>query len=165
MLRPHKSDSYLDVVALSRKVLGEQGKVIRMTQMSPDSWVLLGYRCNSSALDLCNRRSPNAEWINGSHNDAATYEMDHSDNDDNDHDCDDENEQEEEFTERYSQRTRKLWLESEEVLLLSLKDKQGMDWEEVCKRFPGRSLGAIKLRYHTLRKRGYCSEASTVFRT
>jgi hypothetical protein len=108
MLRPHKSDSYLEVLALSRKVLGEQGKVIRMTQMSPDSWVLLGYRCNSSALDLCNRRSPNAEWINGSHNDAATYEMDHSDNDDNDHDCDDENEQEEEFTERYSQRTRKL---------------------------------------------------------
>jgi hypothetical protein len=37
MLRHHKSDSYLDVVALSRKVLGEQGKVIRMTQMSPDS--------------------------------------------------------------------------------------------------------------------------------
>ncbi|CAN9089970.1 unnamed protein product [Alternaria alternata] len=105
MLRPHKSDSYLEVVALSRKVLGEQGKVIRMTQMSPDSWVLLGYRGNSSALDLCNWRSPSAEWINGSHNDAATYEMDNSDNDD---DCDDENEQEEEFTERYSQRTRKL---------------------------------------------------------
>ncbi|CAN9218250.1 unnamed protein product [Alternaria alternata] len=61
--------------------------------------------------------------------------MDHSDNDDNDDDCDDENEQEEEFTERYSQRTRKLWLESEEVLLLSLKDKQGMDWEEPFKPF------------------------------
>jgi hypothetical protein len=153
MLRPHESDSYLDVIALGRKVLGEQGKVIRMTQMSPDSWVLLGYRCNSSALDLCNRQSPNAEWINGFHDDAATYEMDHSDNDDNDHDCDEENEHEEEFTERYNQRIRKLWLESEEALLLSLKDKQGMDWEEVCERFPGRSLGAIKLRYYTLRKR------------
>ena len=152
MLRPHKSDSYLDVVALSRKVLGEQGKVIRMTQMSPDSWVLLGYRCNSSALDFCNRRSHNAEWINGFHNDAATYETDHPDNDDNDHDCDEENEHEEEFTERYSQQIRKLWLESEEALLLSLKDKQGMNWEEVCERFPGRSLGAIKLRYYTLRK-------------
>lgn len=152
MLRPHKSDSYLDVVALGRKVLGEQGNVIRMTQMSSDSWVLLGYRCNDSSLDPCNRRSPNAEWINGFHNDAATYEMDHSDNDD-DHDCDEENEHEEDFTERYSQRIRKLWLESEELLLLSLKDKQGMDWEEVCERFPGRSLGAIKLRYYTLRKR------------
>jgi hypothetical protein len=79
--------------------------------------------------------------------------MDHSDNDDNDHDCDEENEHEEEFTERYSQQIRKLWLESEEALLLSLKDKQGMNWEEVCERFPGRSLGAIKLRYYTLRKR------------
>ncbi|CAN9379570.1 unnamed protein product [Alternaria alternata] len=149
-----RSGNYLEVVALGRKVLGEQGKVIRMTQMSPDSWVLLGYRCNSSVLDLCNRRSPNTEWVNGFHNDAATYEMDYSDNDDNDHDCDEENEHEEEFTERYSQRIRKLWLESEEVLLLSLKDKQGMAWEEVCKRFPGRSVGAIKLRYYTLRKRG-----------
>ncbi|CAN9300973.1 unnamed protein product [Alternaria alternata] len=147
IIRPPRSQR-----PLSRKVLGEQGKVIRMTQMSPDSWVLLGYRCNSSALDLCNRRSPNAEWINGFHNDAATYEMDHSDNEDNDHDCDEENEHEE-FTERYSQRIRKLWLESEEALLLSLKDKQGMNWEEVCERFPGRSLGAIKLRYYTLRKR------------
>ncbi|CAN9169863.1 unnamed protein product [Alternaria alternata] len=55
--------------------------------------------------------------------------MDHSDNEDNDHDCDEENEHEE-FTERYSQRIRKLWLESEEALLLSLKDKQGMNWEE-----------------------------------
>ncbi|CAN9244484.1 unnamed protein product [Alternaria alternata] len=154
MLRPHKSDSYLDVVALGRKVLGEQGNVIRMTQMSSDSWVLLGYRCNDSSLDPCNRRSPNAEWINGLHNDAATYKMDHSDNDDNDHDCDEENEHEEQFTDRYSQRVRKLWLESEELLLLSLKDEQGMDWEEVCERFPGRSLGAIKLRYYTLRKRG-----------
>ncbi|CAI9634690.1 unnamed protein product [Alternaria burnsii] len=153
MLRPHKSDSYLDVVALGHKVLGEQGNVIRMTQMSSDSWVLLGYRCNDSSLDPCNRRSPNAEWINGFHNDAATYRMDHSDNDDNDHDCDEENEHEEQFTDRYSQRIRKLWLESEELLLLSLKDEQGMDWEEVCERFPGRSLGAIKLRYYTLRKR------------
>jgi hypothetical protein len=152
MLRPHKSNSYLDVVALGRKVLGEQGKVIRMTQMSSNSWVLLGYRCNDSGLDPCNRRNPNAEWVNGFHDDAVTYETDHSDNDDDD--CDEENEHEEEFTERYSQRIRKLWLESEEVLLLSLKDKQGMDWEEVCKRFPGRSLGAIKLRYYTLRKRG-----------
>ena len=153
ILRPHTSDSYLDVVALGRKILGEQGKVIRMTQMSSDSWVLLGYRCDDSGLDPCNRRSPNAEWINGFHNDAATYKMDHSDNYDNDHDCDEENEHEEQFTERYSQRIRKLWLESEEVLLLSLKDKQGMDWEEVRERFPGRSLGAIKLRYYTLRKR------------
>jgi hypothetical protein len=61
MLRSLKSDSYLDVVALGRKALGEQGKVIRMTQTSPDSWVLLGYRCDDSALDLCNSRSLNAE--------------------------------------------------------------------------------------------------------
>ncbi|CAN9344871.1 unnamed protein product [Alternaria sp. RS040] len=84
---------------------------------------------------------------------GTDIDYDHSDNDDNDDDCDEENEHEDEFTGRYNQRIRKLWLESEEALLLSLKDKQGMDWEEVCERFPGRSLGAIKLRYYTLRKR------------
>ena len=74
----------------------------------------------------------NAEWINSFHADAASYEMDHSDNDD----CNKENENEEESIKEYSQQTRKLWLELEEVLLLLLKDKQGIEWEEIYKRFP-----------------------------
>ncbi|KAG9186466.1 hypothetical protein G6011_09574 [Alternaria panax] len=152
MLRPHNSNCSLDVVALGHKVLGEQVKVIRMTQLSPDSWVLLGYRCNDSTLNLCNGQSLNAECMNGFHNDAANQEMGYSD----DENCDEENEneEEEESAKECSQRTHKLWLESEEVLLLSLKDKQGMGWEEVCKRFPNRSPGAVKLRYYTLKKKG-----------
>jgi len=38
------SNLSLDPVALSHKLLGEKGKIIRMTQLSPDSWMLLGYR-------------------------------------------------------------------------------------------------------------------------
>jgi hypothetical protein len=150
MLRPRNSNCSLDLVSLGHKVLGEQVKVIRMTQLSRDAWMLLGYRCNERAIDLCNHESLNAEWMNSFHADAASHEMDHSDDDD----CDEENENEEESIKEYSQRTRKLWLESEEVLLLSLKDKQGMEWEEICKRFPSRSPGAVKLRYYTLRKKG-----------
>jgi hypothetical protein len=67
------------VVALGHKVLGKQGKVIRMTQLSPDSWVLLGYRCNKRAIDLCSRGSLNAEWMSSSHNDAASHGTDYSD--------------------------------------------------------------------------------------
>jgi len=149
ILRPHNSNCSLDLVALGHKVLGEQVKVIRMTQLSPDAWMLLGYRCNERAIDLCNHRSLNVECMNSFHADAASHEMDHSDDDD----CDEEKEKEEESTKDYSQRTRNLWLESEEVLLLSLKDKQGMEWGEICKRFPSRSPGAVKLRYYTLRKK------------
>jgi hypothetical protein len=143
-------DSYWspDLVALSHKFLGKQGKVIRMTQLSPGSWMLLGYQCKDGALDLRNHRGLNAEWISSSHNDPASHGTDHSDDD-----GDEEDENGEEVTKEYSQQTYKLWLESEEVLLLSLRDKQGMGWEEICKRFPSRSPGAVKLRYYTLRKK------------
>jgi hypothetical protein len=102
----------------------------------------------------------NAEWINSFHDDVTSHEMGHLDDDDDD--WDEENENEEETTKEYSQRTHKLWLESEELLLLSLKDKQGMEWDEICKRFPSRSPGAVKLRYYTLRKKGFKGYCDTI---
>ncbi|EOA87835.1 uncharacterized protein SETTUDRAFT_161052 [Exserohilum turcica Et28A] len=148
ILRHCDPSGLLDLVALGHKVLGEQGKVIRMIQLSPDSWVLLGYRCNSSGADLCNRGGLKANWISSAHDDVASHGTDRSKDG-----YDEEDGNEEEDARGHSQRTHKRWLESEEVLLLSLKDKQGMEWEEICKRFPGRSEGAVKLRYYTLKKR------------
>ncbi|KAF1936690.1 hypothetical protein EJ02DRAFT_76818 [Clathrospora elynae] len=110
-----------------------------MTQLSPGSWMLLGYRCNDGALDLCNLGGLNAEWMISSHNDAASHGTDHSDDD-----WDKEDKNGEEVTEEYSQQTHKLWLESDEVLLLSLKDKQGMEWKDICKRFPSRSPVSVQ---------------------
>ncbi|CAA9960695.1 hypothetical protein PTMSG1_04079 [Pyrenophora teres f. maculata] len=72
-------NGFLDPVAQGHKVLGEQGKVIRITQLSPGSWMLLGYRCNDSTLDLCNRGGLNKEWMSSSHNNAASHGTDHSD--------------------------------------------------------------------------------------
>ncbi|KAF1354418.1 hypothetical protein EJ07DRAFT_158568 [Lizonia empirigonia] len=148
-VRYRDSNPSLDPVALGHKFFGKQGKVIRMTQLSPDSWALLGYRCNDSALGLCNCGSLNAEWMSSSHSDAASHRTDHSEDDWNEEVKDGD-----EVTEVYSRRTYKHWLESDEELLLSLKDKQGMEWKEVCKRFPSRSPGAVKLRYHMLHKKG-----------
>jgi hypothetical protein len=36
--------------------------------------MLLGYRCKDGALDLCNHRGLNAEWISSSHNDPTSQE-------------------------------------------------------------------------------------------
>jgi hypothetical protein len=110
--------------------------------------MLLRYRCKEGALDLRNHRGLNAEWISSSHNDPTSHGTDHSDDN-----WDKEDENGEEVTKEYSQRTHKLWLESEEVLLLLLRDKQGMGWEEICKRFPSRLPGPVKLCYYTLRKK------------
>ncbi|KAF2844167.1 hypothetical protein T440DRAFT_484394 [Plenodomus tracheiphilus IPT5] len=146
-VRYRDSNQSLDPVALGHKFFGKQGKVIRMTQLSPDSWVLLGYRCNDSAPGLCNHRSLNAEWMSSSHSDTASPETDSDD------DWDKEGKNGDQGTEVYGRRTHKHWLESDEELLLSLKDKQGMEWKEVCKRFPGRSPGAVKVRYYMLHKK------------
>jgi hypothetical protein len=147
IVRYRDSNWSLNPVALGHKFLGEQGKVIRMTQLSPDSWVLLGYRYDDGALGLCNHESLNAEWINSSHRDAAGHRTDHSDDD-----WDEKGENEEGGAEEHSRRTHKPWLESDEVFSLSLKDKQNMGWKEICKRFPGRSPGAVKVRYYMLHK-------------
>jgi len=149
IVRHHDSDWSLDPVALGHKCLGEQGKIIRMIQLSSGSWMLLGYRHNDGAVDICNRGGLNAELMSSPHSDTASHRSDHSEDNWNE-----VGEDKEEATKGHSHRERKLWLESDEMLLLSLRDKQGMKWEEVSKRFPRRTLGALKLRYWTLRKKG-----------
>jgi hypothetical protein len=59
-----------------------------------------------------------------SHSDAANHEMNSLDDD-----WDEINEIGEEGIEVYGQRTRRPWLESDEVLLFLSKDKQGMEWK------------------------------------
>ena len=53
---------------------------------------------------------------------------------------------------RFRRRTHVSWRESEEERLLSYQDKMAMDWDQIVSRFPGRSEGAVKLRYYMLRK-------------
>jgi hypothetical protein len=114
--------SPLDPAALGLKFLGGDAKVIRMTQLSPDSWILLGYRYDDDALGPCTSRSLKADWTGESHSDATNYETNSLDDD-----WDEKSEKGEEGIETCGKRTHILWLESDEVLLLSLKDKQGME--------------------------------------
>jgi hypothetical protein len=143
------SNQFLDLIALSHKYFGEQGKFIRMTQLSPDSWELLGYRCDDNAPDLCNRGSLNVDRVSNSYSDAAGYGTDHSDDD-----WDEEGGHEEQDIRRHSPRTHIAWPPSDEARLLSYKDKQGMEWKEIFERFPDRTPGAVRTRYHKLHTEG-----------
>jgi hypothetical protein len=112
----------LDPAALGPKFLGGDGKVIRMIQLSSDSWMLLGYWYDDDASGPCTSRSLKADWTSESHSNAANHETNSLDDN-----WDENSEKREEGIETYGKRTRILWLESDEVRLLSLKDKQGME--------------------------------------
>jgi hypothetical protein len=137
-----------DPAALGPKFLGGDVKVIRMTQLSPDSWMLLGYRYDDDASGLGSGRSLKADWTSEPRSDATNHETNSSDDD-----WDEKSEKGEEGIETCGKRTHKPWLESDELLLLSLKDNQGMEWKKIYKRFPDRTHPAVKLRYYMLRKK------------
>jgi hypothetical protein len=113
----HRGDSNWspDLVALDHKFLGAKGKVIRITQLSPGSWMPLGYRYDDGVLDLYGRRSLNAEWILSPHSDTSGHGTDHSDDD-----SDEEGENGEEVIKECSRRKHKPWLESDEVCCIEL---------------------------------------------
>ncbi|KAF1964538.1 hypothetical protein BU23DRAFT_561849 [Bimuria novae-zelandiae CBS 107.79] len=59
----------------------------------------------------------------------------------------DENSEKEEGTEAHGKRKRR-------------PDKQGMEWKEICERFPNRTEGAVKVRYYGLQKKQKRKETS-----
>ncbi|KAF1973467.1 hypothetical protein BU23DRAFT_131519 [Bimuria novae-zelandiae CBS 107.79] len=145
-VRYRDSKLSLDPVAPNHKLLGREGKVICMTQLSTDSWMLVGYRYDDVVPSACSRGSPTLLNIG-----RASMSLGDSASDDNDGSSDED--EDEACEEDHVTRTRALWLESDEQRLLSLKDRQCMEWEEVFKRFPNRTPGAVKLRYYALRKK------------
>jgi hypothetical protein len=149
IVRYRASSRFLDLTALSHKCFGEQGKFIRMNQLSPDSWELLGYRCDDNAPDLCHRGSLTVGRISNFYNDAAGQGTYHSDDD-----WDEEGGHGEQDIDRHSPRTHIAWPPSDEARLLSYKDKQGMEWKEIFERFPDRTPGAVRTRYHKLHTEG-----------
>ncbi|KAH8731703.1 hypothetical protein GQ44DRAFT_721883 [Phaeosphaeriaceae sp. PMI808] len=100
------------------------------------------------------------------HSDAASHETDHPNDD---WDEEDENGEEDagEYKPpalssdqgfgrddmRFHHRTHKPWLKSDEQRLLSYKERMDMEWEDIFKRFPGRTPGAIRTRWHMLHRK------------
>ena len=143
IVRCTKSNLTLRPTALQHRLFGSKGKVIRMTQLSPDSWMLVGYQSDDVAPSACSRETPTLPNIRRAIISTSDSASDGDGSSDEDEACE----------EGHVARTRALWLESDEQRLLSLKDGQRMEWEEVFKRFPKRTPGAVKLRYYALRKK------------
>ncbi|KAF2189523.1 hypothetical protein K469DRAFT_41848 [Zopfia rhizophila CBS 207.26] len=83
-MRCSESNLSLNPIALYHKLLGGEGKVIRMTQLSSDSWMLLGYRYDDGTLGVYTRESPtllNADWTSSPLGDTASDDTDHADED------------------------------------------------------------------------------------
>lgn len=167
IVRRSESNFSLNPIALNRKLLGGDGKVVRMTQLSPDSWILLGYPYDHGVPGAYTRESPMllADWASSPLSAAVDHGTNYLDDDGGEEYESGEDDPGEyrahagsgqrlsKGDTRFRQRTRVPWLESDGERLLSYKDKMGMDWDEVVSRFPGRSAGAVKLRYYTLRKK------------
>ena len=139
LVRCNESKLPPNPIALDPSILGERGQVIRMTQVSLDSWLLLGCRYDNGASDPCTRRSLtvlSADQKSNPHTDAVNHDDDHPDNDMGEGDEDEDEDGDEDTTEYephamgpdpgfkrgdmcFRRRTRVPWLESDDLRLLT----------------------------------------------
>jgi hypothetical protein len=74
-VRCSESNLSLNPTTLYRELLGGEGKVIRMMQLSSDSWMLLGFRYSDGASGAYNRKGPtllDADCTSSPPSDAAS---------------------------------------------------------------------------------------------
>jgi hypothetical protein len=137
-VRCSESNSSLNPIVLDHKLLGGEGKVIRMTQLSPDSWILLGYRYDDGVSGACSREGRtllNTDWTSSPLSDAASDDTNHPDDGGDEEDQNGEEGPGEyrphaagsdpRFSKddmHFRQRTRIPWKESDDVRLLLLRD-------------------------------------------
>ncbi|KAF2176313.1 hypothetical protein K469DRAFT_28909 [Zopfia rhizophila CBS 207.26] len=161
------SKSSPNPLALKRNFLGDAGQVIRMTQISSDLWLFVGYRCDDyGAPNPCLSQSStqrSADWKSSPYSNAANHDAVHPDNKDKEDENGDEDRRDDnphatggntrlnKGDMRLRKRTRLPWLESDEQRLRSYKDKMGMTWEAIFLRFPDRTPGAVRARWHALK--------------
>ncbi|KAF2175208.1 hypothetical protein K469DRAFT_611413 [Zopfia rhizophila CBS 207.26] len=50
---------------------------------------------------------------------------------------------------KQAQRLRPRFTAEEDALLIELKEGQGLPWERISKRFPGRTVGSLQVHYST----------------
>jgi hypothetical protein len=123
----------------------------------------LGMSCQTTDLTLCAIPNDESEHENDEtyenddteyENDETEYEIDKTKDTSNDNSriaCSDDLISKSNM--RSHNQTRLLWLESDKQRLLSYKNKMGMGWADIFERFPNRTPGAIRLRYHMLAAR------------
>ncbi|KAF2804376.1 uncharacterized protein BDZ99DRAFT_502583 [Mytilinidion resinicola] len=170
IVRCNESTLPLDQIALDTSILGERGQVIRITQVSQDSWLLLGCRYDDGASHSRPRRGwtvLRADQKSNPHSDAANHNAGHPDTHMGEEDEDEDKNTDEDTTEykphamgtdprfnrndmRFRQRTRVPWFESDNLRLLSYRKNMTMGWKDIFKLFPDPTPGAVRTRWHML---------------
>ncbi|KAF2182688.1 hypothetical protein K469DRAFT_231262 [Zopfia rhizophila CBS 207.26] len=156
-----------------RDMLGDEGQLIRMMQVTSDSWLLVGCRyidALNAGRSSTQRSGDYGTWKTGARsphgkgadNDAVGLDKDEDDrddefensdqisgsetgDDDSDAGTDDGRE-----TRRVDVRTRAPWSKSDEQRLLAYRCKMGMKWDDIYPLFPNRTPGAIQARWYIL---------------
>ncbi|PSN73783.1 hypothetical protein BS50DRAFT_195742 [Corynespora cassiicola Philippines] len=149
-------------IGLEHKLLGGEGKVICTTQLSPDSWMLLGYRYNGGVSSACN--CEDAMLLNA---DRTSSPLSDTTSDDNNH-PDDGDKEDEEGSGEYRphsagngqrlrkddmlsrKRTRIKWSELDELRLLAYRKEMNLEWKKIFERFSDRTPGAVRTRWYML---------------
>ncbi|KAF2752677.1 hypothetical protein EJ05DRAFT_269252 [Pseudovirgaria hyperparasitica] len=148
---------YAKSSALRWNLLGNKGEVIRTIKLSSDSWLVIGYRHDDcGAPKLCSGRGSmqrSTDRETGRHSNAINYDAVHPETYGNEKYEDEDEDVSDNGYMLSGKRTHVPWKESDGQRLLSYKDKMGLDWDDIVFRFPGRSVGAVKLRYYTLHKK------------
>jgi hypothetical protein len=155
-VRCKKSKLPLDLNTLDTSIFGERGHIIQITQVSQDSWLLLGYRYDGGASDSRTCRGwtvLSADQKSNPHSDAANHDAGHADNHMSEEDEDEDGD--EDTTEyrgemRFRPRMRVPWLESDDLRLLAYRNDMAMEWKDIFKLFPDRTPGAVRMRSHML---------------
>ncbi|KAF2193642.1 hypothetical protein K469DRAFT_239852 [Zopfia rhizophila CBS 207.26] len=166
----------LKQLTIVHDIIGDAGQLLRMTQVTSDSWLLVGCRYNHQ--DAPNVRASRS-WMQprSPHGKGASYgavDSDHegngdddfedsgensgserSDNSDSDVGIDDDNNDGQLYREhrRVHVRTREPWSKSDEQRLLAYKSKMDMKWNDIFCRFPDRTPGAVRARWQILQQR------------
>jgi hypothetical protein len=139
IIRDSESKLPPNSMSLYPSILGERGQVIRMTQVSLDSWLLLGYRYGDVEYTRGSSTLRNADRMSSF---AVMLPVTNSGYPEDDGEEEDENGEEgtgeyrphatardsgfRRNDKRFRQRTHKPWKESDEQRLLSYKDKMAI---------------------------------------
>jgi hypothetical protein len=155
IMRCSKSNLSLNLIILDNKLLSSEGKVICMTQLSPDSWMLLGYRYSDGVSGACSREGRTSSPLS----DTASDDTNHPDDGDegNEEGSGEYRPRSASSGQRLSKgdtrsrkRTRVPWLEPDDLRLLAYRKNMDMEWKDIFELFPDRTPGAVRTRWHML---------------
>lgn len=130
------------------EAFGAGYQTLHWIQRTQESWLLIGFRDRTPAPLSHIGRTTNLSDLNPeSHMSQYNTGLESGI-------AEDSSEEGDEYATYYVRglSSREPWKESDDCRLLSYRNKEKMDWTEICERFPRRTEGAVKTRFYSLRE-------------